>query len=217
MSDFMVITIKNVTKNIGNNCILRDVNLELCNGQVYALRGPNGSGKTMLMRLIAGLILPTFGFVSIDDKVLGRDIDFPESIGLLVENPAFLPGYTGFQNLSFLASIQGKAGDTQIKDALLRVGLNPDDRRKYRKYSLGMKQRLGVAAAIMEKPDIILLDEPTNALDDSGVAQIGKILEEEKTRGALILLASHDSAFMNCFADEIYAVNEGRITKKVKG
>ena len=132
----------------------------------------NGSGKTMLMRAISGLILPTSGKVYINDKELGRHISFPPSIGILIENPSFISNYTGFKNLKILASIQNRISDDEIRDAIRKVGLDPDDKRTFKKYSLGMKQRLGIAAAIMERPDIVILDEPINALDEAGAGLI---------------------------------------------
>ena len=161
----MNIEVIHATKYIKKSLILKDVNIHLESGTVYGLQGPNGGGKTMLMRLLCGLIRATEGQVLIDGKELGKDMDFPNSLGLLIENPAFLPGYTGLQNLLLLAQLQDRIGEKEAKQALLDVGLNPDDKRKYRKYSLGMKQRLGIAAAMMEQPELILLDEPFSALD----------------------------------------------------
>lgn len=148
----MIIKTMDATKTIHGTVILDSVNIELESGKIYGLQGPNGSGKTMLMRLLCGLIRPTSGAVYIDEKRLGEHMDFPNSVGLLLESPAFLPNYTGLKNLQLLASIQKKASVEQIRKAITDVGLDPDDKRKYRKYSLGMKQRLGIAAAIMEEP-----------------------------------------------------------------
>lgn len=211
----MVITVKNATKYIKAALILNNVSLELHSGMIYGLQGPNGSGKTMLMRLVCGLIRPTEGAVTIDGKRLGRDMDFPGSLGLLIESPAFLPNYTGLKNLELLAGIQKRVGIEEVRQAIRDAGLDPDDKRKYRKYSLGMKQRLGIAAAIMEKPDLILLDEPTNALDDQGVQQICGLIRRERDRGALIILACHDSQILEGLADEIYTIREGKAEKKV--
>ena len=150
----MNIEVIHATKYIKKSLILKDVNIDMESGTVYGLQGPNGGGKTMLMRLLCGLIRATEGQVLIDGRELGKDMDFPDSLGLLIENPAFLPGYTGLQNLLLLAQLQDRVGETEIRQALLDVGLNPDDKRKYRKYSLGMKQRLGIAAAIMERVSV---------------------------------------------------------------
>ena len=209
----MEIIVKSATKYIKKALILDDVNIQLTGGKIYGLKGPNGSGKTMLMRLLCGLIRPTSGEVWIDGKKLGKDMDFPESVGLLIENPAFLPNYTGYENLELLAQIRGKIGAEEICQSLMEVGLDPHDPRKYRKYSLGMQQRLGIAAAIMEKPDLLIVDEPTNALDDSGVEQICTILRRERERGALVVIACHDSLLLQTLSDEIYKIYEGKVTK----
>ena len=209
----MSIEFKNVSKKLGNNIVINDVNIEIKKGIVTGLKGINGSGKTMMMRLIAGLIYATKGEVVIDGKVLGKDISFPPSIGLMLENPAFLPGYNGFENLKMLASIKGEIKDEKIDEVLETVGLSNID-KKYRKYSLGMKQRLGIAAAIMEEPDIILLDEPTNSLDASGVEMVQKIVAREKERGATVILSCHDSALLESMCDEIFNIEVGEITAR---
>lgn len=207
----MTITLKNVTKIIGGNTVADSVNLTLKSGTVYGLCGYNGCGKTMLMRLISGLILPTKGDIFFDEKKLGKDIDFPENMGILIENPAFLGGLSGFDNLKLLASIKGKITDDIIKKTISRVGLDPDDKKKYRKYSLGMKQRLGIASGIMEAPELIILDEPTNALDSSGVEIVKKIIASEKKRGALITVTCHDHAILQEMCDIIYKIEHGKI------
>lgn len=210
----MKIQVRNATKLIKGAVILKNVELELEGGKVYGLQGPNGGGKTMLMRLVSGLIRSTEGQVIIDGKRLGKDIDFPPSMGLMIENPAFLPGYTGLKNLELLAQLQGRVQTEQLRQTLTNVGLKPEDKRKYRKYSLGMKQRLGIAAAIMEQPDLILLDEPTNALDENGVEQICELISRERDRGALIVMACHDAAILENISDEIFTVAEGKVERK---
>ena len=210
----MELKIEHACKVIRKALILDDVNLTLQGGKIYGLQGPNGSGKTMLMRLMAGLIRPTSGQVWIDGRQLGRDMDFPPSMGLLLENPAFLPNHTGLKNLELLAAIQNRAAGEGIRQTLRDVGLDPDDRRKYRKYSLGMKQRLGVAAAIMEQPELILVDEPTNALDDRGVEQICALLRRERDRGALLVLSCHVFFFLGEGDDEVFHIYEGRVERR---
>ena len=212
----MKIEIANVTKQIRKALILDSVNLTFESGHIYGLYGPNGSGKTMLMRLIAGLILPTAGTVTLDGKTLGEDIDFYDSMGVLIETPSFLPGLTGLQNLLLLARIHRRIDDNVISQSLRDVGLEPEDKRKFRKYSLGMKQRLGIAAAIMEEPDIILLDEPTNALDRDGIAQICQLIRREKERGALLILACHEISVLEAICDEIILVCDGRFQRRVQ-
>ncbi len=213
----MEITVDHASKIIKGSVILDDVTLTLTGGKIYGLQGPNGSGKTMLMRLIAGLIRPTSGEVLIEGRELGRDMDFPPSVGLLIENPGFLPNHTGFRNLILLAEIKKKITDVDVRKALGDVGLAPNDPRKYRKYSLGMKQRLGVAAAIMERPELIVLDEPTNALDDMGVERICTLIRRERDRGALVVLTCHDAAILDRLSDEVYTVSEGHVERRAAG
>lgn len=210
----MEIILNNVTKIIKRNTVVDKVTLTLHSGTVYGLCGYNGCGKTMLMRLIAGLIIPTSGEILIDGKKLGKQLDFPESMGILIENPSFLGGTSGFENLRMLGSIRSKVTDDIIRNSIVRVGLNPDDKKKYRKYSLGMKQRLGVAAAIMEAPDLIILDEPTNALDSDGVKIVQNIITQEKTRGALVIVTCHDKSILEDVSDVIYNIEHGKITSK---
>lgn len=210
----MYIKITDVNKTIKKAPILRDINQEFTGGKVYGLRGKNGSGKTMLMRAICGLITPDSGIIDINGKILGKDISFPESIGVLIENPAFIGNYTGFKNLKVLASIQNRIGDEQIRKALEDIGLDPDDKRTYRKYSLGMKQKLGIAAAVMENPDIIILDEPINALDEVSVEKVHDILDEQKKRDAVIIIACHDKEELDQLSDEIIEISDGRIINK---
>jgi ABC-2 type transport system ATP-binding protein len=207
----MKIEIKDYCKTIKGVVILDHINLTLESGKSYGFQGKNGSGKTMLMRAICGLIKPTSGCVEIDGKRLGKDMSFPDSIGALIENPAFLGGYTGLQNLEMLASIQGKVGTEEIREVITQVGLDPDDTRKYRKYSLGMKQKLGIAAAFMEHPAIIVLDEPINAIDEKGVEQVKQMVANAKERGAIIIVACHDAEELNVLSDEIIRIEEGRI------
>ncbi|MGN0327616.1 MAG: ATP-binding cassette domain-containing protein [Lachnospira sp.] len=207
----MEILIQGVNKTIKKVPILTDINLKMESGKVYGLKGKNGSGKTMLMRAICGLIIPDSGKIVIDGEELGKDISFPRSVGVLIENPAFINSYTGFKNLKVLASIQNRIDDQQIRNTLNKVGLDPNDKRTYRKYSLGMKQRLGIAAAVMEKPDIVILDEPINALDESGANKVREILSEQKNRGAICIIACHDTEELNFLSDEIIEISEGKI------
>jgi ABC-2 type transport system ATP-binding protein len=203
-----------VTKRIKQATVIDNVTETLYGGSIVGLKGINGSGKTMLMRLISGLIKPTSGLVKINGKVLGKDISFPESIGMLIENPAFLDHYSGFKNLELLASIKQIIGAEKIRETITRVDLNPDDGKHYQKYSLGMKQRLGIAAAIMESPDIVILDEPTNSLDSDGVQIVKDIVTEERDRGALVVLANHDYEILKFLSDEIIEIKQGQIVSR---
>lgn len=160
------IIIEGLSKKIKGTLILDNVNMQMEPGKVYGLRGKNGCGKTMIMRALCGLLIPDSGKVIIDGEVLHRDIKFPRSVGVLIENPSFLPQCTGYENLRMLSKLMGNISDEEVRNAIERVGLDPDDGRTYRKYSLGMKQKLGIANAIMGEPDLIILDEPINALDE---------------------------------------------------
>ena len=210
----VTVKIIHLSKRIRKRQILDDINIEMHGGRIYGFKGKNGAGKTMLMRAVCGLIIPTEGKIYINDELLGKDMSFPESIGVLIENPAFIGNYTGLKNLKVLASIQNRIGDEQIRKALEDIGLDPDDKRTYRKYSLGMKQKLGIAAAVMENPDIIILDEPINALDDVSVEKVHDILEEQKKRGAVIIIACHDKEELDQLSDEIIEISDGRIINK---
>ena len=207
------IVVNEVSKSIYGVPIINSVSMTLVSGNVYGFQGINGSGKTMLMRLICGPIYPTKGEIVIDGKRLGKEITFPQSVGLLLENPAFLDSYTGFENLEMLASIKNIITREEIHEAITSVGLDPLDKRKYKKFSLGMKQRLGIAAAIMEKPDILILDEPTNSLDSSGVSLVKTIIAKERERGAIIILACHDLPVLQDVSDEIFLLEQGKITE----
>lgn len=208
----MTIEVKNVTKVLRKITVLEDVNLTLESGTIYGLRGVNGSGKTMLMRLLAGLIRPTRGMVLIDGRQLGKELSFPPDMGMLIENPAFLDGYTAAQNLRLLAGIRKKVEEERIQEVLQQVGLGYEDKRRYRQFSLGMKQRLGIAGAVLEHPALLLIDEPTNALDTDGVEMVQKLLLEEKERGALIVLACHDFTILQSLSDVLYLVKEGQVS-----
>jgi len=207
------IEIKNVSRAIKNNLVLDNINLNIEKGKIYGFRGKNGSGKTMLFRAISGLINIDEGEIIIDNKVLGKDISFPESLGVLIEYPGFLPNLSGFKNLKYLADIKKIVSNDDIEMAIKNVGLDPKDNKKYRKYSLGMKQRLGIAQAIMENPDLIILDEPTNALDIDGVKLINDIILDLKKQGKTILIANHDKEELENVADEILLIDRGRIIK----
>lgn len=207
----MSVEIKELNKSIRGIDILKDITMSFPSGYVTGLSGVNGSGKTMLMRAVAGLIRPNSGTIDIDGKHLWRDISFPPSVGVLIENPAFLNDRTGLENLRILASIKDLLQEDDLRCVIKEVGLDPDDKRKFRKYSLGMKQRLGIAAAIMERPDLLLLDEPTNALDSDGVAMFKRIVARERERGASCVISCHDASILRELSDQIYYLAEGHI------
>jgi len=209
MSD--IIEISHVTKKYGAATVLNDVNISFEKGKIHGLIGRNGSGKTMLMKCICGFVPVTQGSVTVNGKKIGKDIDVPENLGAIIETPGFIPYYSGLQNLRLLAGIRRKVTDDQIRKALKITGLDPDSRLWVRKYSLGMRQRLGIAQAIMEQPDILILDEPMNGLDKHGVADIRELLMELKKQGKLILLASHNPADIELLCDEVYEMELGNI------
>lgn len=211
----MKIDIDHFTKKLHGRTVLDDVNLHFDSegkGLIVGLQGINGSGKTMLIRALCGLIYATQGTLSVDGQILGKDISFPPSVGALIENPAFLNEYTGRRNLELLSSIRGTVMQSHIDEALCSVGLDPDDRRAYRKYSLGMKQRLGIAAAILEKPQLLLLDEPFNALDQDGVEQVSHVVQEQRTAGAMVFLACHDAKELYGMSDIVITMKSGAVS-----
>ena len=207
----MYLEIQNLSKTISKNPILRNITIGMERGKIYGLRGKNGSGKTMLMRAICGLILPTEGSVSIDGEVLGKDISFPRSIGALIENPGFIANYSGLKNLQILAAIQNHIGQKDIEAIMEQLVLDSADPKKFKKYSLGMKQKLGIAAAVMENPDLIILDEPINALDEKSVEIVKQLLLNHKERGALIIISCHDREELEFLSDEVFCMEDGQI------
>lgn len=209
------IEVKNLCKTINKNMVLDNINLHMVSGQVYGFQGINGSGKTMLMRALIGLIHPTSGTILINQKELGNDMDFPKSIGFLLENPTFLDMYSGPDNLRLIAGVDNNISADMINkeiDSLIEeVGLKSARNKKYKKYSLGMKQRLGIAAAVLGNPDIVVLDEPTNALDDDGKDMVKRIVKMQKERGALVIISCHEMQTLEELSDEIVRLKEGRI------
>ena len=213
----MNISIEHVTKKIKDATVLKDICLEMKGGTVYGLQGKNGSGKTMLMRAISGLIRPTSGRIVINGEQLHKNISIPRSIGLLLENPSLLPEYDASQNLKLLAKMQGGVPEEEIRQLSRDVGLEDAGHKKVEKYSLGMKQRLGIAAAILGSPDIILLDEPINAIDGEGVEEIRSLILSLKNEKRIIIVACHDKEEMNLLADEIVHLRDGRIEGQENG
>lgn len=213
----MNISIEHVTKKIKDATVLKDICLEMKGRTVYGLQGKNGSGKTMLMRAISGLIRPTSGRIVINGEQLHKNISIPRSIGLLLENPSLLPEYDASQNLKLLAKMQGGVPEEEIRQLIRDVGLDDAGHKKVEKYSLGMKQRLGIAAAILGSPDIILLDEPINAIDGEGVEEIRSLILSLKNEKRIIIVACHDKEEMNLLADEIVHLRDGRIEGQENG
>lgn len=209
------IEIKNVTKKFGSTAdvALRKVNLSVQSSQIVGITGCNGSGKTVLMKCICGFLPVDNGEISVYGKRVGKDVDFPDNIGVIIETPGFLPNFSGFNNLWQLAKIRGKISKENVRRAIKKVGLNPDDKKHVGKYSLGMRQRLGLAQAIMEDPDLLILDEPMNGLDRESVAEIRAYLMELKKIGKTILLSSHSAEDIDILCDTVYEMNKGNISK----
>lgn len=204
-----MIDLKNITKKIKKKTILEDISYTFEKGKIYGLFGRNGSGKTMLLRTIAGLLVPSEGSITINGEQLHKDTSFPRSVGLIIENMQLLPQFDAFTNLKMLSKIKKIASDHDIESSIKRVGLEPSSKMKVKKFSLGMKQRLNIAQAIFEKPEILLLDEPTNAIDEIGVAEVHNILLEEKKRGATIIIASHHKEDISSLCDYTLKMNDG--------
>ena len=209
----MELTANNISRTIKGRLILNNVSLNLKSNNVYGFTGRNGSGKTMLFRALSGLMRIDSGTVTLDGKVLHKDFDILPGLGITIENSGLYSEYTGYKNLKLLAGINKKITDEEIKKALDDVGLDHSDKRTVKKYSMGMKQRLAVAQAVMERPDVLMLDEPTNGLDESGVKLIRDIILRERERGAIILLASHNKEDISELADTLFKVDNGCVTE----
>ncbi len=208
-----MISIENLNKQFKNQLVLNNINVKFSNGHIYGIIGRNGSGKTVLLKCICGFLKPTTGVISVNHKIVGKDIDFPENLGFIIETPGFLLNYSGYKNLKYLASIRKKIDGNEIKESMSLVGLDSADKKHVGKYSLGMRQRLGIAQAIMEKPDILVLDEPMNALDKNGVEEMRRLFLKMKSEGKLILLTSHNREDIEILCDEVYEMEEGILNK----
>lgn len=210
MSD-TAIQVENLTKAFGKTTVLDNITVSFEKGQITGLIGRNGSGKTMLLKCIVGFVPPTSGKILVNGKVIGKDVDVPPDVGVIIEAPGFLPNYSGFSNLKFLATINKKISKEQIVRTIERVGLDPDSKKHVGKYSLGMRQRLGLAQALMEEPDILILDEPMNGLDNNGVEDIRRLLLDLKQEGKTIVIASHGKEDIQILCDTVYELDHGKI------
>lgn len=208
-----MISVHKMSKKYGNHKILQEISVEFSGKNVYGLVGPNGSGKTTLMRCICGFAHPTSGEIWVEGKHVGHDVDFAPSTGVIIEAPGFLPYQTGLTNLIILANISGKADEKRARETMHIVGLNPDDKKAVCKYSLGMRQRLGIAQAIMEDPQNLILDEPFNGLDKQGVAEVHNLIEMLRSQGKTIILASHSEADIAKACDTTYFLENGELSK----
>lgn len=207
-----VIKVDKVTKKFGSDIALSNVSIEFERGKIYGIVGRNGSGKTVLFKTMIGFLKPTSGRVVVDGKEIGKDTDFADNIGIIIETPGFLSAYSGYKNLEYLASIKNLIGEKEIRESMERVGLDPNSKKKVGKYSLGMRQRLGIAQAIMENPNILILDEPMNGLDHQGVKDVREILLNLKAEGKSIILASHNKEDIEALCDEVYEMDHGKLT-----
>ena len=203
------IEVQNVVKRFRDQVVLKNVSISFEKGQIHGIVGRNGSGKTVLFKCICGLMHPEEGVIFVNGKRVGRDVDMPEDIGAIIEAPGFLPNYSGYKNLRFLANIRRKIGKEEILNVLKTVGLDPESRKHVGKYSLGMRQRLGIAQAIMEDPEILILDKPMNGLDNAGVQDIRALLLELKAQGKTILLASHNHEDIATLCDTVHEMDGG--------
>ena len=207
-----VIQIRDLTKKFKDVTVLDNISIDFEKGKVHGLIGRNGSGKTMLMKCICGIVPYKIGEIRVNDKIIGKDTDIPANVGVIIETPGFLPNYSGYNNLKFLAKIKNKIGRDEIRDAIKSVGLNPDDKKHVGKYSLGMRQRLGLAQAIMENPDLLILDEPMNGLDKDGVKDMRQYLLNLKAQGKTILIASHSAEDIDVLCDTVSEMDKGVLT-----
>ncbi len=207
------IELRNVSKRFKRNIILEDVNIDFEEGQIYGFIGRNGTGKTVLLKLICGYMNATSGEIIFDGKILNKDINIPPSTRCLIENPQFLPYKTGYQNLKLLADILKLIGKKEIDETLKKVNLYENKDKKYYKYSLGMKQKLGIAQVLMENPKVIILDEPFNGVEDETAQQIRNLLIEEKQKGKIIILASHIKEDIDVLVDILYQIKEHKVEK----
>jgi len=205
-----ILDIQNLSKKLKGRELLKNITLIIDKPGVYGIVGRNGSGKSLLFKTIAGLFVPSSGTVKVFDDIIGKG-NFPESFGALLDTPGFLSHYSGFRNLQILASIQNRINDESIKNVLTLVGLDSNDKGPVRKYSLGMRQRLGIAQAIMEKPKLLLLDEPMNGLDESGVSDMREMILNLKSQGITILLASHNPEDISILCDQVYKMDGGEL------
>ena len=203
------IEVQNAVKRFRDQVVLKNVSISFEKGQIHGIVGRNGSGKTVLFKCICGLMHPEEGVILVNGKRVGRDVDMPEDIGAIIEAPGFLPNYSGYKNLRFLANIRRKIGKEEILNVLKTVGLDPESRKHVGKYSLGMRRRLGIAQAIMEDPEILILDEPMNGLDNAGVQDIRALLLGLKEQGKTILLASHNHEDIATLCDTVHEMDGG--------
>lgn len=208
------LTIDSVEKQFHDKKVLQDISLECKKGEIVGIVGHNGCGKTVLFKCVCGLLRPTSGTIKLDDKVLGKDVDMLPSCGVIIEEPAFIGRYSAMKNLRLLYMINQKKNENKLREVLQEVGLDPDSRKRVSKYSLGMRQRLAIAQAIMEDPEVLVLDEPMNGLDHNGVAQMRKLFLKLKEEGKIILMASHNKEDIEVLCDVVVSMENGKVISR---
>lgn len=206
-----IIEIEHLNLTLSKQKILKDINIRLEPGKIYGVVGKNGSGKSMLFKCMCGFLRPQSGTIRINGKLIGKERDFPQDTGILIEAPGFIPYYNGYKNLKLLADLRGKYGREQVETYMRFVGLDPAMKKSVKKYSLGMKQRLGIAQAVMEEPKLIIMDEPMNALDKEGIEEMREFFKKLRTQGRTILLTSHNFEDIQLLCDRVYEMEHGSI------
>ena len=207
-----IIDVQHVSKSFGEEQVLKNICRSFEIGKIHGIVGNNGSGKTVLMKCICGFLRPDSGKIYVNYKEVGKDMDFPDDLGIIIETPGFLPNISGFKNLQLLASLKKKASDAVIRDAIMKVGLDPYMKKPVGKYSLGMRQRLGLAQALMEDPQLLILDEPLNGLDKHGAAHIRELIKSLRDEGKTVLLASHNQMDIDELCDTVCEMDGGVMT-----
>lgn len=209
MEEKVGIEVEHVYKSFGKEHVLKNISFKIPSGSIYGVVGNNGSGKTVLMKCICGFMKCDRGRIVVNGRQVGKEVDFPDRLGVIIETPGFIPNLSGYKNLKILAALKGRIGKTEIRETIRRVGLDPDMRKPVAKYSLGMRQRLGIAQAIMENPDVLVLDEPMNGLDETGVEEIRKLFLGLKESGRTLLIASHNKEDIEVLCDKVYRMDGG--------
>jgi ABC-2 type transport system ATP-binding protein len=212
MSDYIQLT--NISKTFGKQTVLQPLTMGFEEGMIHGIIGRNGSGKTVLMKMILGILQPTTGTVIVGDKRIGKDVDFPESAGAIIETIEFIPYMSAYQNLADIAAMRGNLSKTQIKEVLEMVGLGNVGRKHVSKFSMGMRQRLAIAQAVMESPKLLILDEPMNGMDEKGVEEMRRLILARKAAGTTIILSSHNIEDIRILCDQVYRIDAGVVMRK---
>lgn len=208
------IEVSNVGKKYKDKMLVEDVSFTVKKGEILGIVGLNGSGKTVLLKCICGLMDYSAGTIKVDGKIIGKDCEYPKNMGVIIETPGFLPYHSGYKNLEYLASLRKKITKQDIKDVLVKVGLAGEEKKLVAKYSLGMRQRLGIAQAIMENPELLILDEPMNGLDKEGIVEVRKLLLDMKAEGKTMIITSHNEEDIKVLCDKVIEMDKGKVCSK---